>query len=125
MDFTLTFLISDISTRLSSVCCDKLISEGSQCLHILLKLIKGCNRSVPHMVVISSSLDILINLAKYNKARALMCDTSNAIELAKTIANHVVDIYRDKSPEIFTKGCSILWTLTTSAPNFKGVCMCG
>jgi len=110
----------DISTRLSSVCCDRLISEGPRCLLVLLDLIQRCNRSVPHMVVVSSSLDILINLAKYDKARSVMCEASSAIKVATTITDLVV-IYRDKSSEIFTKGCSILWTLTVTAQSFKKV----
>ena len=114
-------IVSDISTRLSSVCCDRLISEGPRCLLVLLDLIQRCNRSVPHMVVVSSSLDILINLAKYDKARSLMCEASSAIKVATTITDLVV-IYRDKSSEIFTKGCSILWTLTVTAQSFKKVC---
>ena len=75
------------------------------------------------MVVVSSSLDILINLAKYDKARSLMCETSSAIKVASTITDLVV-IYREKSSEIFTKGCSILWTLTKTAQSFKEVMLC-
>ena len=113
-------VVSDISTRLSSVCCDRLISEGSRCLLVLLDLIQRCNRSVPHMVVVSSSLDILINLAKYDKARSFMCEASSAIKVGTTITDLVV-IYREKSSEIFTKSCSILWTLTKTSQSFKKV----
>ena len=72
------------------------------------------------MVVVSTSLDILINLAKYDKARSLMCEASSAIKVAATITDLVV-IYREKSSEIFTKACSVLWTLTKTAESFKQV----
>ena len=72
------------------------------------------------MVVVSSSLDILINLAKYDKARSFMCEASSAIKVGTTITDLVV-IYREKSSEIFTKSCSILWTLTKTSQSFKKV----
>ena len=75
---------------------------------ILLDLIGRCNRSIPHMELVSSAFDVLINLAKYAPARAVMVDNSEKV--AATTAE-VMKMYKDKSPELFSKACSVLWIL--------------
>jgi hypothetical protein len=74
------------------------------------------------MVVVSSSLDVLINLSKYDGGRKVMLREECAAVIAATIAELIV-IYKDKSAEIFAKGCSVLWTFAASANTFKQVCV--
>ncbi|XP_068599542.1 abnormal spindle-like microcephaly-associated protein [Brachionichthys hirsutus] len=52
----------DTATRLSPECCERL--GGSGATDVLFRLIRCCNRSVPCMDIITSSIQILLNLSK-------------------------------------------------------------
>ena len=75
------------------------------------------------MEVISGSLDILINLTKYQKAREVVSSeevirgqgqlVSTIISLLNTYREkESMNMYKLKSDNIFTKGCAILWALS-------------
>ena len=73
------------------------------------------------MVVVSSSLDVLINLAKYDRGREVMIgDSACAESVAATLAD-VAGIYKEKSADIFARACSVLWTLASSSQEFTKV----
>ena len=55
---------SEVSTHYSSSCCLQMTSEGCRAIKILANLIESCNRSVPHIEVISTTLEIFMNLAE-------------------------------------------------------------
>ncbi|TNM88126.1 hypothetical protein fugu_006347, partial [Takifugu bimaculatus] len=52
----------ETATRLSPVCCERLVESGATV--VIFTLIRSCNRSVPCMEVITSSIQILLNLSK-------------------------------------------------------------
>ena len=96
----------DVSTRLSSACCDRLIADGNKCFLIMLDILRRCNRSIPHMEIISSIFDVFINMAKYEPALSIL--ESVSCEFVETVL--VLSLrYADKFHDIFCKGCSILW----------------
>lgn len=63
------------------------------------------------MESVSSGFDVLLNLAKYDKSREILVENH---KLLSTTVLDVLKMYRDKCPEIFSKGCSIIWTLAHS-----------
>ena len=53
---------SEVVTRLSEVCCQQVVKDGA--LPVIFKVIKKCNRSLPHLEVIKYSITILFNVVK-------------------------------------------------------------
>ena len=53
----------EAATRLSAVCCRRVVDEGV--VPVLYTLMSQCNRSVPHMDVISLSLSVLLHAATH------------------------------------------------------------
>lgn len=64
LTFTLTSVgyVADVATRLSPVCCERLVEVNA--VGVIYRLILSCNRSLPHMEVIKFCVNILLNLAK-------------------------------------------------------------
>ncbi|KAG7258610.1 hypothetical protein CRUP_012560 [Coryphaenoides rupestris] len=100
----------ETATRLSPECCERLVLSGA--MLVLFTLIRCCNRSLPCMDVISSSIQILLNLSKYHK-------TVEAVYAVENSAETLLDLlqrYRekagckvtDKGGSIFTKACFLL-----------------
>ena len=54
--------VSDVATRLSWLCCERLVEVNA--VGVIYRLILSCNRSLPHMELIKFSVSILLNLAK-------------------------------------------------------------
>ncbi|KAL3871776.1 hypothetical protein ACJMK2_039754 [Sinanodonta woodiana] len=94
----------DVSTKLSPVCCEKFVEENA--VPVIYKLIRSCNRSMPHMEIIKYSVSILLNLSKYDK-------TTTAVLQAKEAVSTLLDllqVYREKG-QIFNKTCTLLGIL--------------
>lgn len=72
-----------MATRLSAACCEKFVSVNA--VHVIYRLMRGCNRSQPHMELIKYSVSILLNLAKVNYLY-LILPTSN---IGLAVANWV------------------------------------
>ena len=53
---------AEVVTRLSEVCCQQVVKDGA--LPVIFKVIKKCNRSLPHLEVIKYSISILFNVGK-------------------------------------------------------------
>ena len=59
------FSPSEVVTRLSEVCCKQVVDDGA--LPVIFKVLKKCNRSLPHLEVIKYSVLILYNVVKVGK----------------------------------------------------------
>ena len=59
------FSPSEVVTRLSEVCCQQVVDDGA--LPVIFKVLKKCNRSLPHLEVIKYSVLILYNVVKVGK----------------------------------------------------------
>ena len=100
-----------MSTRHSSVCCDRLVSDGHRCIAILCDLMTGYNRSVPHMECLILTLDVLLNLAKYAPARAVMASRDTTAPLVTRSLVEQASRFKDASAEAFSRACAVMWTL--------------
>ena len=56
------FPLSEVVTRLSSLCCENMAQSGA--ISKIFVLIRSCNRSVPCMEVIGYAVQVLLNVAK-------------------------------------------------------------
>lgn len=79
-------------------------------MRILTDLAKRCNRSLPHLEVITSICDILMTMGGLESTRTFVGATpacaSEVIDAALTL----MAIHKDKhSHDIFAKCCSVLW----------------
>ena len=79
-------------------------------------MVRRANRSIPHMAIVEAAFDILINLAKYEHGRQLLCDNKDVV--LSTLMDVMV-IFREKSPAIFCRGSAILWALAHVDPMKK------
>merc|ERR1719209_2098886 len=99
----------DLATRLSLHCCRQMAQgEGPNSpVAALVSLLKRCNRSVPHMEVVSTTLDILLNLARLGETRDAV---ANVADLLPDLLQAML-VYRDNGKDIFPKCCAVLQTL--------------
>ncbi|KAM5302162.1 abnormal spindle-like microcephaly-associated protein [Glossophaga mutica] len=114
----------EVVTRLSPLCCESIAWSGG--VPKVLLLIQSCNRSVPCMDVISCALQVLLNLAKYEKTTPAVCGVEACVdtllELLRTYREKPGDRVADKSRSIFTKTCCLLAVLlraTSPAPDVR------
>jgi len=97
----------DMATRLSEDCCLKLSQGDNKPLGQLLNLINRCNRSVPHMEVVTISLDVLLNISRVTSTRENVCCIPNLVpDLFQ-----IMVVYRDAGGSIFCKVCALLQIL--------------
>lgn len=94
----------DASTRLSPQCCERMVEVNA--IVVLYRLIRSCNRSLPHMEIIKYTISILINLAKYEKTRYSVYEDPESMS---TLVN-LMQIYREKGV-IFLKTCFLIGVL--------------
>ncbi|KAG5275923.1 hypothetical protein AALO_G00126000 [Alosa alosa] len=100
----------ETATRLSPECCEHLVKSGAT--EKIVTLIRSCNRSLPSMETISLSIQVLLNLSKYNRT----IEAVFAVEHAVDMLLDLLQIYRekagdkmgDKGGSIFTKACFLL-----------------
>uniref|UniRef100_A0A8C1XAS4 Abnormal spindle microtubule assembly n=1 Tax=Cyprinus carpio TaxID=7962 RepID=A0A8C1XAS4_CYPCA len=100
----------ETATRLSPECCERLVESGAT--HTIFTLIRSCNRSVPSMEIITLSIQVLLNLSKYNRTIDAVYDVDNSVETLLDL----LQIYREKAGDkvaekggsIFTKACFLL-----------------
>lgn len=100
----------DFSTRLSLDCCMKMTEGQGRVTPVaqLVSLMTRCNRSVPHMEVVSTILDILLNVARVVLSREAVSEIPNLLtDMFQTML-----VYRDSGPEIFSKCCALLQVLS-------------
>ncbi|KAL1251232.1 hypothetical protein QQF64_019028 [Cirrhinus molitorella] len=100
----------ETATRLSPECCERLVESGAT--HTIFTLIRSCNRSVPSMEIITLSIQVLLNLSKYNQTIDAVYDVDNSVEtlldLLQIYREKAGDKVADKGGSIFTKACFLL-----------------
>uniref|UniRef100_A0A8D2AX90 Calponin-homology (CH) domain-containing protein n=1 Tax=Sciurus vulgaris TaxID=55149 RepID=A0A8D2AX90_SCIVU len=103
----------EVVTRLSPRCCENMAESGA--ISKIFVLIRSCNRSVPCMEVIRYAVQVLLNVAKYEKTTAAVYDAENCIdtllELLQMYREKPGDRVADKGGSIFTKTCCLLAVL--------------
>ncbi|EPY76299.1 asp (abnormal spindle)-like, microcephaly associated-like protein [Camelus ferus] len=103
----------EVVTRLSSLCCENMAESGA--ISKIFVLIRSCNRSVPCMEVIGYAVQVLLNVAKYEKTASAVYEMENCIdtllELLQMYQEKPGDKVADKSRSIFTKTCCLLAVL--------------
>ncbi|XP_027976135.1 abnormal spindle-like microcephaly-associated protein isoform X3 [Eumetopias jubatus] len=100
----------EVVTRLSPLCCENMAQSGA--VSKIFVLIRSCNRSVPCMEVIRYAVQVLLNVAKYEKTTAAVYDVENCIDtlldLLQMYREKPGDKVADKGGSIFTKTCCLL-----------------
>ncbi|XP_059002098.1 abnormal spindle-like microcephaly-associated protein isoform X2 [Mustela lutreola] len=103
----------EVVTRLSPLCCENMAQSGA--VSKIFVLIRSCNRSVPCMEVIRYAVQVLLNVAKYEKTTAAVYDAENCIDtlldLLQMYREKPGDKVADKGGSIFTKTCCLLAVL--------------
>uniref|UniRef100_A0A287CTE6 Assembly factor for spindle microtubules n=1 Tax=Ictidomys tridecemlineatus TaxID=43179 RepID=A0A287CTE6_ICTTR len=103
----------EVVTRLSPRCCENMAESGA--ISKIFVLIRSCNRSVPCMEVIRYAIQVLLNVAKYEKTTSAVYDVENCIhtllELLQMYREKPGDKVADKGGSIFTKTCCLLAVL--------------
>ncbi|XP_077013425.1 abnormal spindle-like microcephaly-associated protein isoform X2 [Tamandua tetradactyla] len=103
----------DVVTRLSPLCCENMAQSGA--ISKIFVLIRSCNRSVPCMEVIKYAVQVLLNVAKYEKTTSAVYDVENCVgtllDLLQMYREKAGDKVADKGGSIFTKTCCLLAVL--------------
>ncbi len=107
--------IADVTLRYSTNCCSRMLEDDGKAILILADLLDGCNRSLPHIEVMSIIFDILISLAEFEDTRpALASGYPNLYEVViRAMAKG------EKNLDMFGKGCSLLWRLASESSGKK------
>uniref|UniRef100_A0A8C6UY95 Abnormal spindle microtubule assembly n=1 Tax=Neogobius melanostomus TaxID=47308 RepID=A0A8C6UY95_9GOBI len=100
----------ETATRLSPKCCERLVESGATTT--IFTLIRSCNRSIPCMDVVTLSIQILLNLSKYNKTIEAVYSVDSSVEtlldLLQRYREKAGDKVAEKGGSIFTKACFLL-----------------
>ncbi|XP_077573528.1 abnormal spindle-like microcephaly-associated protein homolog isoform X2 [Stigmatopora nigra] len=116
----------EATTRLSSICCEKMVDSGAT--STIFTLILSCNRSVPCMDVITYSIQILLNLSKYHKTIEAVYAVENSVntlvDLLQTYRGKAGDKVADKGKDIFTTTCLLLILLLQNRDHAKEAMKC-
>ncbi|NWS19566.1 ASPM protein, partial [Pachyramphus minor] len=104
----------EVATRLSSLCCENMAQ--SRAIFSIFVLIRSCNRSVPCMDVIRYSVEVLLNVSKYEKTTQAVYEAENSIDtlldLLQMYRGKAGDKVSEKGGSIFTKTCCLLAILS-------------
>merc|ERR1719391_219648 len=76
-----------------------------------MNLINRCNRSVPHIEVVSIAIDVLINIARVNSTKDYLAGVPNLVH----DLFQIMMVYRDHGGTIFSKICALLHILSKTA----------
>ena len=101
----------EAATRLSYVCCE--VFTGVNAAHALLNLIESCNRSVPHVQLVLSTLLTLDNVARYPRLLPSFADCG-----AAEIFQDKMQMFRDND-NIFCLSVSLLRCIVECNPAVK------
>ncbi|NXP56286.1 ASPM protein, partial [Heliornis fulica] len=104
----------EVATRLSPLCCENMAQ--SRAVFTIFVLIRSCNRSVPCMDVIRYSIQVLLNVSKYERTTQAVYDVENSIDtlldLLQMYRGKAGDKISEKGGSIFTKTCCLLAILS-------------
>ncbi|XP_040263498.1 abnormal spindle-like microcephaly-associated protein [Bufo bufo] len=114
----------EVATRLSSVCCENMAQSGA--VKTIFTLIRSCNRSIPCMEVIKLSIQVLLNLSKYEKTVSAVYEVENSVEtlldLMQIYREKAGDKVSDKGGSIFTKTCCLLAIFALNSLRAREMC---
>ncbi|CAH6787707.1 Aspm [Phodopus roborovskii] len=103
----------EVVTRLSPLCCENMAE--SRAISTIFAVIRSCNRSVPCMEAVGYAVQVLLNLAKYEKTTSAVRDAENCVEtlleLLQVYREKPGDRLAEKSALIFTRTCCLLSVL--------------
>ncbi|XP_060220381.1 abnormal spindle-like microcephaly-associated protein [Meriones unguiculatus] len=103
----------EVVTRLSPLCCENMAESGA--ISTIFVVIRSCNRSVPCMEVVGYAVQVLLNVAKYDKTISAVYDAENCVdtllELLQMYREKPGDRVPEKSASIFTRTCCLLAVL--------------
>ncbi|NWS65941.1 ASPM protein, partial [Crotophaga sulcirostris] len=104
----------EVATRLSPLCCENMAQ--SRAIFTIFDLIRSCNRSVPCMDVIKYSIQVLLNVSKYERTTRAVYEVENSIDtlldLLQRYRGKAGDKISEKGGSIFTKTCCLLAILS-------------
>nr|XP_009933165.1 PREDICTED: abnormal spindle-like microcephaly-associated protein [Opisthocomus hoazin] len=104
----------EVATRLSPLCCENM--ARSRAIFAIFVLIRSCNRSVPCMDVIRYSIQVLLNVSKYERTTQAVYEVENSIDtlldLLQMYRGKAGDKISEKGGSIFTKTCCLLAILS-------------
>ncbi|NWS60151.1 ASPM protein, partial [Chunga burmeisteri] len=104
----------EVATRLSSLCCENMAQ--SRAISTIFVLIRSCNRSVPCMDVIRYSIQVLLNVSKYERTTQAVYEAENSIDtlldLLQMYRGKAGDKISEKGGSIFAKTCCLLAILS-------------
>nr|XP_009668128.1 PREDICTED: abnormal spindle-like microcephaly-associated protein [Struthio camelus australis] len=104
----------EVVTRLSPLCCENMAQ--SRAIFTIFVLIRSCNRSVPCMDVIRYSIQVLLNVSKYERTTQAVYEVENSIDtlldLLQMYRGKAGDKISEKGGSIFTKTCCLLAILS-------------
>ncbi|NXL79237.1 ASPM protein, partial [Leptocoma aspasia] len=104
----------EVATRLSPLCCENMAQ--SRAIFSVFRLIRSCNRSVPCMDVIRYSVQVLLNVSKYERTTRAVYEAENSIDtlldLLQIYRGKAGDKVSEKGGSIFTKTCCLLAILS-------------
>ncbi|NXA98591.1 ASPM protein, partial [Melanocharis versteri] len=104
----------EVATRLSPLCCENMAQ--SRAILSIFVLIRSCNRSVPCMDVIRYSVQVLLNVSKYERTTQAVYEAENSIDtlldLLQMYRGKAGDKVSEKGGSIFTKTCCLLAILS-------------
>ncbi|TRZ18192.1 hypothetical protein HGM15179_008858 [Zosterops borbonicus] len=104
----------EVATRLSPQCCENMAQ--SKAMSSIFVLIRSCNRSVPCMDVIRYSVQVLLNVSKYERTTQAVYEAENSVDtlldLLQIYRSKAGDKVSEKGGSIFTKTCCLLAILS-------------
>uniref|UniRef100_A0A8D2N976 Calponin-homology (CH) domain-containing protein n=1 Tax=Zonotrichia albicollis TaxID=44394 RepID=A0A8D2N976_ZONAL len=104
----------EVATRLSPLCCENMAQ--SRAIFSVFLLIRSCNRSVPCMDVIRYSVQVLLNVSKYERTTRAVYEAENSVDtlldLLQMYRGKAGDKVSEKGGSIFTKTCCLLAILS-------------
>ncbi|XP_043376157.1 abnormal spindle-like microcephaly-associated protein isoform X2 [Dermochelys coriacea] len=100
----------EVVTRLSPLCCENMAHSGA--IFTIFILIRNCNRSIPCMEVIKYSVQVLLNVSKYERTTQAVYEVENSVDtlldLLQMYREKAGDKTSEKGGSIFTKTCCLL-----------------
>ena len=109
-----SIIISDVAARYSATCCTRLIENNGRALLVLADLAQRCNRSLPHMEVVTTICDLFISLSELDETRTFLATFESCRVKIFDMIFHLMQMHgkdNKKSLFIFSKCCSFLWKL--------------
>ncbi|NXJ86043.1 ASPM protein, partial [Trogon melanurus] len=113
----------EVATRLSPLCCESMAQ--SRAIFTIFVLIQSCNRSVPCMDVIRYSVQVLLNVSKYERTTQAVYEVENSIDtlldLLQRYRGKAGDKVSEKGGSIFTKTCCLLAILSKDSKRAREI----